>query len=160
MSSRSWVASSLVGRPAGDVLLGLRRPYPALADVIRRPDRGVSGEPEHVVFTVAAELEQVAAGVLGGGVLRAGDAGDGGQADGDGAAELPDHGLRFVLGDGGQAVVAGVVPGVDQAAEPPLSLGWPVRVRVGLGGVLVIPEYVGQARLVPSDVLPTRRSSS
>ena len=59
-----------------------------------------------------------------------------------------------VGGDRGQAVVAGDVPGVDQAAQRPLRLGGPVRVRVGLGGVLVVPEQVGQAGLVPGDVLP------
>ena len=80
-------------------------------------------EAEHVVLAVAAEFEQVAAGVLGGGVLRSGDAGDGGQADGAGAAELGDQRRGFVFGDGWQAVVAGVVPGVDEAAQCPLRLG-------------------------------------
>jgi len=80
--------------------------------------------------------------VLGGGVLRAGDAGDGGQADGAGAAELGDQRRGVVFGDGGQPAVAGVVPGVDQAAQRPLGLGGPVRIRVGLGGVFQVPEYV------------------
>ena len=77
--------------------------------------------------------------MLGGGVLGAGDAGHGGQADGDGAPELGDERPGRVAGDRGQAVAAGDVPGVDQAAQCPLRLGGPVRAG-RRGGVLVVPQ--------------------
>ena len=64
------------GEAAGYLLLCLGGAHAALADVVRGPDPGVCGEPQHVVFSVAAEFEQVTAGVLGGGMLRPGDAGD------------------------------------------------------------------------------------
>jgi hypothetical protein len=62
------------GEPAGDLLLGFQGPDAALADVIGRPHARVAGEPEHVVLPVTAELEQVPARVLGGGVPGPGDA--------------------------------------------------------------------------------------
>ena len=99
-------------------------------------------EPQHVVFPVAAEFEQVTAGVLGGGMLRAGDARDLGQAHGDGAAELGDQRVSGGGGDRGEALLAGLVPGFDQAAQCPLRLGRPDRVRVGLGRVLVVADQV------------------
>ena len=46
------------------------------------------------------------------------------------------------------------MPGFDQAAQGPLRLGRPDGVRVGLGRVLEVPDQVGQARLVPGQVLP------
>jgi hypothetical protein len=76
------------GQAAGDFLLGLERADAALADVISRPDRRAGGEAEHVGLAATAELGHLAAGLLLHGVLRPGDAGHGGEADGDGAAEL------------------------------------------------------------------------
>jgi hypothetical protein len=132
----------LAGQAAGDLLLGLQGAHSALADVIRGPDAGVSGELQHGVLAVAAEFQQLAAGVLGGGVLRPGDTGDLRQADGDGAAELQGQRIRGGGRDRGLAGVAGVAPGADQAAQRPLRLRRPVRVRVGLGAVLEVPEQV------------------
>jgi hypothetical protein len=47
-----------------------------------------------------------------------------------------------LFGDGGQALAAGQVGGVDQAAQGLCDLAGPDRVRVGLGGVLDVPEQV------------------
>jgi hypothetical protein len=41
------------------------------------------------------------------------------------------------------------VPGMDQAAQRPLRLHGPDRARVALGAVLIVPQQVRQARLVP-----------
>ena len=71
---------------------------------------------------VAAEFEQVAAGALLHRVPRAGDAGDGGQADGDSAAELLLQRLAVFGGDGGKSLLASGVPGMDEAAQRPLGL--------------------------------------
>src|ERR1019366_6913254 len=60
----------LAGQPPRDLLLGLHGPHSALGDVVRGPDPGVVAEPGHVILAVMAELEQVPAGGLGGGVLR------------------------------------------------------------------------------------------
>jgi hypothetical protein len=56
----------LAGEPAGYFLLGLDRAHGALGDVVRRPDLPVLAEPQDVVLAVAAEFQQVTAGVLGG----------------------------------------------------------------------------------------------
>ena len=53
-----------------------------------------------------------------------------------------------------QALSACGVPGVDEAAQRPLRLHGPDRVRVCLGAVLVVAQDVSRARLVPGDVLP------
>jgi hypothetical protein len=115
----------VAGEPAGDLLLGLQRPDAALADVVGRPDRGVASEPEHVVLPVAAELEQVSAGVLGGGVLRPGDAGHVGKAGQDRVPELGDQRAGDARRDLGLAALAGGVPGLDEAAQRPLGLAGP-----------------------------------
>ena len=94
------------------------------------------GEPEHVGLPVAAEFEQLAAGLLPDLVLRAGDAGDGGQADGDGAAELGLQRFPVFGGDGGKSLLAGGVPGTDEAAQRPDGLLRPGGAGVGLGAVL------------------------
>jgi len=60
------------GQAAGDLLLGLVRADAALADVVGGPDLRVCGEPQYVSLPVTAEFEQVAAGVLDGGVLGPG----------------------------------------------------------------------------------------
>ena len=57
-------------------------------------------------------------------------------------------------GDGFQGLLAGGVPGTDEAAQRPLRLHGPDRVRVCLGAVLVVAQDVSRARLVPGDVLP------
>jgi hypothetical protein len=78
----------LAGEPAGDLLLCLGGPKVALADVVGGPDPGVEAEAENVVLATAAELEQLAPGVLSGGVARAGYPRHLRQADPDGAAEF------------------------------------------------------------------------
>ena len=70
----------VAGQAAGDLLLGFQGPDAALADIIRGPDAGVLGEQQHVAAAVAAEFQQLAAGLLLRAVLRAGDAGHAGQA--------------------------------------------------------------------------------
>ncbi len=132
----------LTGEAAGYLLLGFQGADAPLADVVGGPDRGVFAEAGHVGGAVPAEFEQVTAGVLGGGVLRSGDAGDAGQAGQDGVAELPQRRLRYARGDRGLAGVAGGVPGADQAAQCPLGLDGPDGSGVALGGVLVVAEYV------------------
>ena len=77
-------------------------------------------------------------------LLRAGD-----------AADLPDSPAMTpwrnsvsvlrggLVGDGGQALVAGQVGGVDQGAQGSRrDLAGPDRVRVGLGGVLKITQQM------------------
>ena len=59
-----------------------------------------------------------------------------------------------VGGDGVQALLAGGVPGMDQGAQRPLRLHGPDGARVALGAVLIVPQQVRQARLVPGDVHP------
>ena len=82
------------------------------------------------------------------GVLRPGDAGHGGEADGDGAAELPLKWLAEAGGDLVQAGVAGLVAGVDQAAQGLLRLAGPDRARVGFRAVLQVTQQVLGAGLV------------
>ncbi len=53
-----------------------------------------------------------------------------------------------VCGHGVQALVAGQVRLVDEGAQGVCGLAGPDRIRVGLGGVFEIPEYVGCAELV------------
>jgi hypothetical protein len=57
-------------------------------------------------------------------------------------------------GNGGKLLVTGGVPGMDQAAQRPLRLDRPDGVRVGLRAILVVAQEVGQAGLVPGEVLP------
>src|SRR5277367_4380127 len=57
-------------------------------------------------------------------------------------------------GDGGKSLLAGGVPGTDEAAQRPDGLLRPGGVRVGLGAVLEIPDQMGSAGLVPGEVLP------
>ncbi|HEX4661027.1 MAG TPA: hypothetical protein VH307_26860 [Streptosporangiaceae bacterium] len=72
MPSREWV-SWLVSWP--EIFCWVPEDA-ALADAAGGPDRGVAGEAEHVVLPAAAELQQVAARVLGGAVLRPWGRGD------------------------------------------------------------------------------------
>lgn len=53
-----------------------------------------------------------------------------------------------LFGDGGQALGAGQVRGVDEGAQLAGDLAGPDGIRVGLGGVFEIPDYVGRAELV------------
>ena len=55
-------------------------------------------------------------------------------------------------GDGCQALVAGHVGGVDEAAQRACDLAGPDGVRVGLGGVFKIAEQVLGAQLVADAV--------
>jgi hypothetical protein len=45
--------------------------------------------------------------------------------------------------DGGEVLLAGGVPGADQAAQRPLRLRRPDRTRVRLGAILEIPQQMG-----------------
>ena len=53
-----------------------------------------------------------------------------------------------VVRDGGQALVAGEVRGVDQGAQRVSDLAGPDRGGVGLGGIFQVPEQVSCAQLV------------
>jgi hypothetical protein len=112
----------LAGEPAEDFLLGLDGPYGALADVVGGPDSGVVAEPQDVVLAAAAEFQQVPAGLLGGGVPGAGNAGHVTEPGEDGVAELADQRIPDVRGDLGLASVTGSMPGADQPAQGPLRL--------------------------------------
>ncbi len=50
--------------------------------------------------------------------------------------------------DGGQALAASEVGGVDESPQFVCDLAWPDRIGVGLGGVLKIAQQVGYARLM------------
>ena len=147
------MTSSLARRPEIFCCV-FRGRTPRSADIVRGPDAGVLGEQQHVAAAVAAEFEQLAAGLLLRAVLRAGDAGHAGQAGQDGVPELVLQRFPHAGGDGVQALLAGGVPGMDQAAQRPLRLHGPDRARVALGAVLEVPQQVRKACLVPGDVLP------
>jgi hypothetical protein len=88
---------------------------------------------------VAAEFQQVTAGVLGGGVLRPGDAGDIRAPGQDGVAELVQQRIPDARRDLGLAGAAACVPGADQAAQCPLCLNRPDGGLVAFGRVLIVP---------------------
>ena len=67
---------------------------------------------------VAAEFEQLAAGLLFRGVPRARDAGNARQPGQDGVPELVLQRLEHVSGDGGETLLNGGVPGMDHARRP------------------------------------------
>src|SRR5712691_1187625 len=144
----------VAGEAAGDFLLGFQRADAALRDIVRRPHAGVLGEQQHVTAAAVAEFEQLAAGLLLRAVLRAGHAGHAGQPGEDRVPELVLQRAADAGGDGLQALLAGGVPGMDQAAQRPLRLHGPDRPGVRLGAVLEIPQQVSQACLVPGEVLP------
>src|ERR1035441_3115188 len=144
----------VAGETAGDLLLGFQGPDSALADIVRGPDSGVRGEPEHVALAALAEFQQLAAGLLLHGVLRAGDAGDAGQPGQHRVPELLLQRSGDLRGDEGKLLLAGLVPGVDEAAQRPRRLHGPDGTGVGLGAVLVVAEQVLEACLVPGEVLP------
>jgi len=134
----------VAGQAAGDFLLGIQGADVWLAEVARRPDARVASEAEDVALVVAGELQQLPAGLLPDGGPGAGDAADGGQADGDGAAELKLQRAADVIGDGGQAVVAGGVPGAD---EPLLAGRRPTSRQASAdGGIEEFPEFRDQRR--------------
>src|SRR5258708_23885321 len=138
MAYRSRVTCS-ERSPARDLLLGLSGPQVALRLVGRGWYPQVTGEAEHVVLPAAQAFEQVAAGLL----LAAGDAGNLGQADQDAVAERVDQGRGHLARDGGHALGAGGVRGVDEPLQGLAGLGGPVRIRVGLGGAgPVAPEVL------------------
>ena len=114
------VAGGLLERSRRSLLLGLGGPQVAFGLVVRRRDRGVGEEPEHVGFAVEA-FQQAAGGRLF--LVAAGDAADLGQADGDAVAEQASGARRSLGGDGGQALAAGDVGGVDEAAQGLGDLG-------------------------------------
>jgi hypothetical protein len=63
---------------------------------------------------------------------------DAGQAGEDGVPELVLQWLADIGGDGVQALLAGGVPVMDEAAERPLRLHRPDGARVALGAVLIV----------------------
>lgn len=65
------------------------------------------------MFAVAAELQQLASGMLRGAMARPGYPRHLRQADADGVAELEDQWVADVFVDLGQVVLAGGVPGAD-----------------------------------------------
>jgi hypothetical protein len=85
---------------------------------------------------------KLAAGVLGGGVLRPGDAGQVREPGQDCVAELGDQPVPRCGGDLAEALLAGGVPGADQPAQRQLRLGRPHRVRPGLACVLEVADQV------------------
>src|SRR5947208_506418 len=115
----------------------------------RPPSRKRSAHSRMVLGTPG-----LAGGLLLRAVLRARGAGHAGQAGEDGVPELVLQRLAHIGGNGVQALLAGGVPGTDQAAQRPLRLLGPDRAGVALGAVLVVPQQVRQACLVPGDVLP------
>jgi hypothetical protein len=136
------VAGGLPGaEAAGDLLLGLGGSQVTFGLVGGGRDGGAGEEPQHVGLAVVQAFEQVPGGRLL--ALAAGQAGDGGQAVGDGAAECRQVLRGAAGGDVVQPGVAGQVRGVDQAAQRIRGPGGPGGVRVGLGGVLEIAEQVG-----------------
>jgi hypothetical protein len=139
MAYRSRVVFSERSRPL-ILLLGLGGPQVASGLVAGRGDGGVGEKPQHVGFAVAQAFQQEPGRRLPG--LGAWDAADLGQPDGDAAAEQRQVLRGHLFGDGGQALAAGQVGGVDQAAQGLCDLAGPDRVRVGLGGVLDVPEQV------------------
>ena len=133
----------LGAEPAGDLLLDLRRAHVSLGLVRGRGYAQVGGEPEHVVVAVSQAFQQQPGGRLF--HVGAGDPPDLGQSDADAVAEQPQVFGLGVVRDGGQALVAGEVRGVDQGAQRPGDLAGPDGRGVGLGGVLEVSEQVSCA---------------
>jgi hypothetical protein len=126
------------GQPAGYLLLGFGGPKVALRDIVRRPDAGVAAEPGEVVAPVAAELQQVPAGMLFDVLAQAAEAGQVGQPGGDRRLKLGDQRgshLGWYLGEPG---VAGIMPGADQPAQRVAGLDRPSQLRVGFGRILKV----------------------
>ena len=132
--------------PAGNLLLDLRRAHVSLGLVRGRGYAQVRQEPEHVVLAVAQAFQQQPGGRLS--RLGAGDPPDLGQSDADAVAEQPQVFGCGAAGNGGQALVAGEVRGVDQGTQRVSDLAGPDRRGVGLGGVFEVSEQVSCAQLV------------
>src|ERR1039457_7625505 len=138
------VAGDLLGaEPAGYLLLGLSGSQIAFCLVGGGWEPQVGGEAEHVVLPVAQAFKQVAAGLL----FAAGDAGNLGQAEQDAMLERMDQGRGDLARDGGKALSAGGVRGVDAFLEGLADLDGPVRIRVGLGGAGQVAQDVLGAEL-------------
>jgi hypothetical protein len=139
MSSLSWVTSSLASRPEIFCWVsGGRRVLRCCSPA----DAGIGGEPEHAGLPGLAGLEELAARLLLHLVLRARDAGDRGQADGDGAAELSLQRLALFRGDGGKSLLARGVPGADEARRDRMAWLRPGGAGAGLGAVLEVLEVL------------------
>src|ERR1019366_2225210 len=91
MSSRSWVTSSMVGRP--EIFCWVSRGYAALGDAAGGPDRRVVVEPGRGILAVTAELPQIPAWPASGRRARRGSA----RAAPAARADPPD-GRRVALG--------------------------------------------------------------
>jgi hypothetical protein len=113
MAYRSRVVLSERSRPL--IFCWLGGSQVAFGLVAGRGDGGVGEEPQHVGFAVAQAFQQEPGGRLLG--LGARDAADLGQPDGDAAAEQRQVLRGHLPGDRGQALVAGQVGGVDEAAQ-------------------------------------------
>jgi hypothetical protein len=111
-----------------------------------RPGERVGEEPEHVVFAVFEAFQEAAGGRLF--LVAAGDAGNLGQAHDDAVAEQPQVPGCLLLRDGGQALVAGDVGGVDEGTQLVCDLDRPDGTGVVLGGGFQVAEQVGCAQLV------------
>ncbi len=147
------MVSSLVSRPEifCCVLVGRRsRSLMLFVGQIRVSEQ----KPRTFVFAVMAELQQVASGMLGGVVARPGHSWHLRQADSDGVSELAQQWVADMLGDLGQAVFAGGVPGVDEAAQRTLRLGRTVVDGEGLFGVGEVAQQMSVTGLMPGEVLP------
>ena len=136
--------------PAGDLLLGFRGPQVAFGLVAGRGDGGVGQEPQHVGFAVAQAFQQRPGGGLL--ALRAGDAADPGQPDGDAVAEQLQV-LRGHLGGNGSIPWPRAMLAAWMRARR-ASAVWPGQIAstVQLGGVFKIAEQVLAAQLVADPV--------
>lgn len=121
----------LRAEPAGDFLLHFGWAQVAFGVVGCGRYAQVVHEAQHVAGAVAEAFEQVAAGVL----LAAGAAGDLRQPGQHTVPETVDERGSGLGGDGGQALIPGLVGGVDQPAQRIGDLARPDRVLVALGGV-------------------------
>jgi hypothetical protein len=149
MPGRSWVTLSLASRP--DIFCR------AFSGRTPRSLRLLAGQivvPAANRSTSARRSRQLAARFLLHDGLRARDAADGGQADSDSAAELGLQRFPDVARDGGKSLLAGGVPGADEAAQRPLGLLRPARTGAGLGAVLQVAQNAGGAGLVPGESRP------
>ena len=140
-TGRGWHARSGAGRIS---FAGSGWPQVTFCLVRRGRYPQVGDEAEHVGLPVAQAFQQVPPGPL----LAARDAGHLGKAGQDAGAERVDEGRGDGLGDGGQALGAGGVGGVDQALQRLGDLDGPVRARARLGGIGQVAQQVLAAQLV------------
>jgi len=124
--------------PAGDLLLGLGRADVPFSLVRGGGNTQVRGEPEHVILAVVQAFQQQPGGRL----LRLGGGkpAHGGQAGQDSVPEQLQVRGGVSVRDGGQALLAGQVGGVDHGLQRLSSLDGPDRAWVSLGSVSKITQ--------------------